>query len=269
MGGMGPEATADLMQRIIRLTSAKCDQDHIRCFIDNNPKVPNRYKAIVEGSIESAGPHVVAMAKQLESWGSDFLAMPCNSAHYYLLEIQAAVKIPVLDMMSIALDSVSRHFEKQRLEGQQSEKQSPRLVGLLGTPVLRFARLYEEKAWARGLEIIYPVEADGQKIFDLINAVKAGENSCSRKEEEMSKTLWQVALNMADQGVEAVVLACTELGLIPLEAPLRYTLGTSLRDTMETSETSLRNSLLLSRLPVFDAAEELAREIVRFAKSDD
>ncbi|MCA1787528.1 MAG: hypothetical protein LC657_16265 [Desulfobacteraceae bacterium] len=41
IGGMGPETTVDLMQRIIRLTPATDDKDHIRCIVDNNPKVPS------------------------------------------------------------------------------------------------------------------------------------------------------------------------------------------------------------------------------------
>jgi len=44
IGGMGPEATVDLMQRIIDLTPARDDCDHIRCLVDNNPKIPSRIK---------------------------------------------------------------------------------------------------------------------------------------------------------------------------------------------------------------------------------
>ena len=44
LGGMGPEATVDLMQRIIRLTPVQDDIDHIRCVVDNNLKVPFRIK---------------------------------------------------------------------------------------------------------------------------------------------------------------------------------------------------------------------------------
>jgi len=44
LGGMGPKATVDLMQRIIGLTPALDDIDHIRCVVDNNPKIPSRIK---------------------------------------------------------------------------------------------------------------------------------------------------------------------------------------------------------------------------------
>ena len=45
IGGMGPEATVDLMARIIKVTPAVDDGDHIRMIVDNNPKVPSRIKA--------------------------------------------------------------------------------------------------------------------------------------------------------------------------------------------------------------------------------
>ena len=53
IGGMGPEATVDLMRRVIRTTPAQDDIDHIRMIVDNNPKVPSRIKAIIEGTGES------------------------------------------------------------------------------------------------------------------------------------------------------------------------------------------------------------------------
>ena len=63
LGGMGPEATVDLLQRIINLTPAETDEDHIRMVIDCDPAVPSRIKAIIEGSGPSPAPALIAMAK--------------------------------------------------------------------------------------------------------------------------------------------------------------------------------------------------------------
>ena len=38
IGGMGSMASADLYMKIVKLTPAKCDQDHILLTIDNNAK---------------------------------------------------------------------------------------------------------------------------------------------------------------------------------------------------------------------------------------
>ena len=56
IGGMGPEATVDLMQRVIHFTKAKDDIDHVHCVVDNNPQVPSRIKALLEGGGVSPGP---------------------------------------------------------------------------------------------------------------------------------------------------------------------------------------------------------------------
>ena len=83
LGGMGPEATVELMRRVIELTPANDDCDHIRMLVDNNPKVPSRIKALLEGNKESPLPVLIDMALGLEKSGADFLVMPCHTAHAY------------------------------------------------------------------------------------------------------------------------------------------------------------------------------------------
>ncbi|MEI8132991.1 MAG: aspartate/glutamate racemase family protein, partial [Leptolinea sp.] len=75
IGGMGPEATVDFMQRLIRLTPAADDVDHIHSIVDNNPKIPSRIKAIIDGVGESPLPHIINIARRLESFGADFLVL--------------------------------------------------------------------------------------------------------------------------------------------------------------------------------------------------
>lgn len=40
LGGMGPEATVELMSRLIAATPARDDSDHIPLLVDMNPQVP-------------------------------------------------------------------------------------------------------------------------------------------------------------------------------------------------------------------------------------
>jgi aspartate racemase len=225
LGGMGPEATVDLLRRILRLTPAQDDADHIRCLVDNNPKVPSRIRAIIEGAGESPAPCLAGMARQLESWGADFLAMPCNTAHYYLSEIKAAVSIPVLDIVALTLEAVQKVLPPPP---------NSRLVGLMASPALRVTRLYEEKTRAMGAEILYPSETDQDRLFSLIKEVKAGQYTT-----KMSAELTSVADNLVMRGASALVIACTELGVIPIR---------------------------FSKVPLLDTTEELAREIVRQGK---
>ena len=113
LGGMGPEATVDLMQRIIRLTPALDDIDHLRCIVDNNPKVPSRIKAIIEGHGEDPGPHMAEMARKLEAYGTDFLVIACNTAHYYYETVKEAVEIPVINLIDLVASHIKQQYPRQ------------------------------------------------------------------------------------------------------------------------------------------------------------
>ena len=65
MGGMGPAATVDLMSRIISLTDAESDQEHIPMIVDNDTRIPDRTEAIL-GKCESPVPEMLASAKGLK-----------------------------------------------------------------------------------------------------------------------------------------------------------------------------------------------------------
>jgi aspartate racemase len=49
LGGMGPLATADLFRKIVLMTKAGCDNEHLRIYIDNNANIPDRTGAILQG----------------------------------------------------------------------------------------------------------------------------------------------------------------------------------------------------------------------------
>ena len=84
IGGMGPLATCDLMEKIIDYTDAASDQEHIHVLVDSNTNIPDRTEAILHGG-ENPVPEMVKSAWKLESMGADILIMPCNTAHYLLM----------------------------------------------------------------------------------------------------------------------------------------------------------------------------------------
>jgi len=85
LGGLGPWATLDLFEKILRLTPAQRDQDHLRIIIDNNPKIPDRQSAIL-GDGEDPTPALVATARNLEAAGAGFADVVKMTV--YLLDIK-------------------------------------------------------------------------------------------------------------------------------------------------------------------------------------
>ena len=221
LGGMGPEATVDLLHRIIARTDARDDIDHVRCIVDNNPKVPSRIKALLEGGGEDPGPCMAEMAGKLEAWGADFLCIACNTAHNYYGAVRDAVRIPVLNMIELTVEAVAR--------------QHPQVTGLgiLASPAVRLTRLYEGPCAARGIQPVFASPEEEQKLLNVIKAVKAGNTGA-----EARAALSEIAAHVKSRGAQALVVACTELGIISGH----------------------------SALPTVDAADVLAKTIVDTAK---
>ncbi len=195
LGGMGPDATVAFMQRVIDATPAEDDIDHVHLLVDNNPKVPSRIKALIDGDGENPGPTIAAMARRLEKAGAAFLVMPCNTAHYYWQYAQDVVDIPVWHIVERTLDTIAH-----RLPGAR--------VGMLCSPALRKIRLYEGFAQDRGLSLVYPNDEDA--VLDVIRAVKRGEG----RNPDTIVAFIRAATELSDLGADVLVLACTELSVI-------------------------------------------------------
>ena len=99
---MGPEATLDFFNEIIRATPATRDQEHLRVIIDNNPKIADRTQAIM-GKGADPVPEMVKSGLSLERAGADFIVIPCISAHYFLDNLQRQLRLPVLSVLDQVL----------------------------------------------------------------------------------------------------------------------------------------------------------------------
>ncbi|HKJ98586.1 MAG TPA: amino acid racemase [Desulfotignum sp.] len=203
IGGMGPEATVDLMQRIIRLTPATDDKDHIRCIVDNNPKVPSRIKAIIEGDGEDPGPVMADMGRRLETWGADFLVIPCNTAHHYYDAVQQAVDIPVVNMIDRVVEQVKTRFGKEKK------------IGMLASPAVAITQLYTRRFAALGMADIWPDAEHQDLVFRIIRQVKTG-----RISPDLLAQYARVCDHLKEQAVRVAIVACTELSALGGDLPL-------------------------------------------------
>ena len=196
LGGMGPEATADLYLRIIKLTPVIKDQDHIRVIIYSNPKIPDRTSAIL-GTGPSPLPEMIYTGKMLEQSGADFIIMPCNTAHFYHSALQATLHIPVLNMIQLA--------------AKKMKYSNPliRTIGLLATDGTIFSRLYEEAFRNQGIELLLPETIEQMDVMKAIYYyIKKGDLKTG------SQMLRRIAETLIDQGVKAMICGCTEVSLV-------------------------------------------------------
>ena len=196
LGGMGPEATIDLFYKIIKLTPAKKDQDHLRIIIDNNPKIPDRTAAIL-GKGEDPLPALQQSARNLQKAGADFIIIPCNTAHYFLPSIQESVNIPIINMIEETATEVKRRIPYLKK------------VGLLASMGVYKVKIYNHFFQKFEIEVIFPDKENQEKVMKVIYAVKAGDLS-----DEVKKDIIAVSQNLIDKRAEAIIAGCTEIPLI-------------------------------------------------------
>jgi aspartate racemase len=196
LGGLGPWATLDLFEKILRLTPARRDQDHLRVIIDNNPRVPDRGAAIL-GDGDDPTPALVEGARTLERAGADFIVIPCNTAHVFHPAIQAAVGIPVLHIM----DEVAAAARDQCPRA--------RVLGLLATEATVVSGLYHRSCGRAGFSVIAPDRRGQEVVTASIAAVKAG-----RRDARTGQALVPVLRELVLGGADAVIVGCTELPLV-------------------------------------------------------
>ena len=202
LGGMGPEATIDLFYKIIKFTPSDKDQDHLRIIIDNNPKIPDRTAAIL-GKGEDPLPALQKSARNLEKAGVDFIIIPCNTAHYFLSQIQKSVKIPILNM----IEETAKEIQKRISPIQK--------VGLLASIGTYKTEIYHQHFKKYNIEIISPEEKDKEKVMKAIYTVKAGNLS-----EKIKKNILKIAQKLIDKRAEAIITGCTEIPLILKEGDI-------------------------------------------------
>jgi len=195
IGGMGPQATADLFREIIRLTPARRDQDHIRVLIYSNSKIPDRTKAIL-GTGKDPLPALIDTARTLERAGAGILAIPCNAAHHFLPRLQARIKTPILNMIRETCVEICL-----RSPGITS-------VGLLAATGTVRSRVYHEEFARAGLEVLVPEGRDQERVHTAIWQVKAGSLGSSAQ-----RTFESIGGKLSRRGAGAVILGCTEIPL--------------------------------------------------------
>jgi aspartate racemase len=217
LGGMGPEATADLFYRIIKATTVKRDQDHPRTIIYSNSKVPDRTPAIL-GDGPSPLPEMVKAARALETAGADFIIIPCNTAHHFIGELRGSVGIPILHMIELTAKKVGRELPRVKRAG---------LIATVGTFK---SGIYDKGFYGQGIEIIVP-HADLQRasMEAIYEHIKTGDLEGGRK------IVLKVAKNLVNRGAQAVICGCTEISLVLKDGDLAVPVIDPLQILAETA----------------------------------
>ena len=197
IGGLGPAATVDLYDKIVKATPAKIDQEHIKLVVEQNPQIPDRTAALLHGG-EDPTIALYNCAKRLEKDGCDAIIVPCNTAHAFVPYLERHLGIPFINMQQTALDEIARKL------GETAR------IGLLATSGTVQTGIYSEKAQSMGLPMFVPDHAHQERVMASIygpKGAKAGYTDGICKEDLLSAAKYLVE----EYDCNCLILGCTEL----------------------------------------------------------
>jgi len=194
LGGMGPLATVHFLALLVEVTDAGRDQDHLPVLVWSNPCVPDRSAALVNGG-ESPEPVLEQGVRYLEQCGAAAIAIPCNTSHYWQVAMAAATSLPIISIIDATILALGDVPHVSR-------------VGVLATQGTLAAGIYQPRLQVAGYQPLLP---DEQSLTTLvmpgIRGIKAGDRG------PPEAMLAEAAARLIDQGADAIILGCTEIGI--------------------------------------------------------
>lgn len=194
IGGLGPMATAYLMELIINMTDASTDQEHIDMTILSRPSVPDRTAFILGKSSESPLDALLNMKMTLETLGVDIIALPCITAHYFGNKLDNEGTVPVID----GIDETISELKKAGVTK----------CGIMATDGTIESQLFQKRLEDAGIQYAVPSKVMQAKVMSLIyDNVKSGH-------EINMNDFNGVSDELRENGAEVIILGCTELSII-------------------------------------------------------
>lgn len=202
IGGMGPQATQLFFLGVINQTDATRDQQHIPMIILNHTTIPDRTRAILSGKKAELLEILLKDAKMLEQNGCTAIAIPCNTSHYFVDEIQKKIGIPIIHMVRETVNHVVK------------VKPGIKKLAILATDGTIQTGIYQRECEKRGIRVYIPSPEKQALVMDIIyREIKKGKPGSF-------STFMKVDLEIKREGCEAAILACTELSCFAQEHAL-------------------------------------------------
>ncbi|MCJ9430000.1 aspartate/glutamate racemase family protein [Kordiimonas marina] len=197
LGGMSWESTAHYYSAVNQGVQAALGGHHsakIAMVSVDFEDIKNQQYA---GDWAGAAATLAEASRQIEAAGADFLLICTNTMHKSVPEIEAAISIPVLHIAdATAAVILGRGIKK---------------VGLLGTSFTMEQDFYKGRLKDKfGIEVVIP----GAEDRDLVNSVIYDELCLGALNDDSRAAYVRIIEGLRDEGAEAVILGCTEIGLL-------------------------------------------------------
>ncbi|MHA7880531.1 MAG: aspartate/glutamate racemase family protein [Saccharospirillum sp.] len=196
IGGMSWESTQTYYRLINEGIKARLGGLHSAKLILNSVDFAEIEQLQHQGDWAATADILSQAARSLEAAGADFLVIGTNTMHKVAPQIQAAVDLPLLHIADATATALLD-------DGIQT-------VGLLGTRFTMEQPFYRERLEARGIRVIVPSEVQRDTVHTVIY-----QELCQGQIREESRAAYiDIVETLAAQGAQAVILGCTESGLL-------------------------------------------------------
>lgn len=209
IGGVGPFAGIDLMEKILAQTRARCDQDHVPIVLHSYPdRIPDRSEFLLERPDKSPVKPLLEVLESVASAGAKVVGIPCNTAHVPLLFEPLAERATRLGVRLLNMVEETVAFVRESHPGARS-------VGLLATSGTYHSGVYSGAFARAGVEVILPAkDVQEELVHQAIYAPAWGlKATCRPASARAKRLLAQALLHLKERGVDAALLACSELPL--------------------------------------------------------
>ena len=202
IGGMSWESTATYYEILNNLAREKFGGFHSAKLILYNVDF-----AEIEGfqranQWREAGQLLVGAAKSLEAAGADCLVLCTNTLHKVSDQIVVSTHLPFIHIADALIEEIHQKDYKK--------------VGLLGTKYTMGESFYSNRLFEACIEVLVPSMVDQ----DTVNAVIFNELCLGKIEKKSKESYVEVINDLVAGGSQAIILGCTEIGLLVKQADL-------------------------------------------------
>ena len=200
IGGMSWESTAVYYRLLNEGVRARQGGLHSADILLHSLDFSEIAEMQASGNWDAAGDVLAASALRLERAGAGCIVLCTNTMHKLADRITAATRVPFLHLADVTAKAVKRRGVRRPL--------------LLATRFTMEQRFYLGRLAAFGIEAVVPGEAERLEVHRIIY-----EELCQGRIEPASKARYlAIIAEAAAQGVDGVILGCTEIGLLISQA---------------------------------------------------
>lgn len=197
VGGMGPESTIPYYHNIVYGVQEKSGKELFPNLTIESVNVFEVLSLCREQKYDELTDYLICAIDNLIKCGADFVALSANTPHIVFDRLKERATVPLVSIIETTRDEAVRQDKKR--------------LGLLGTIFTMKGDFYKKPFYDSDIEIVVPTDEE----MDLVNERIASELERGIVKDETLKEFQKIIERMRNEnGIEAVILGCTELPLL-------------------------------------------------------